>query len=278
MSMLEPWPGEGIHKNVTSGVYHSWGGASNSRLSNFEDTPAYARYQIENPQEPTKPMILGNRVHSAYFEPDIFNEQHLIEPKCKKSSKEDKATWAEFEELLKSSGKEGISEKDFEEVNLIVGALGAHPDVRALKEYFEDVELSLAWKDAECGIPCKARLDAYSASTETIFDLKTTSDAAEGKFSKAIFDFGYHRQAAFYLDAATHLAIPAKYFIHIVVETKPPYQIQCFRLSDEVINFGREQVRGFLKMFAACIQTEKWPSYPLGLKTINLPTYLNKQG
>jgi hypothetical protein len=93
-----------------------------------------------------------------------------------------------------------------------------------------------------------------------MYDLKTTQDASVA-FEDSILKYGYHRQAAWYLDAANAAGLGLKEFVLIAVEKDAPFGVQTFALDDSLIAKGRAENRASLALFAECKTSGNWPGY-----------------
>jgi hypothetical protein len=88
----------------------------------------------------------------------------------------------------------------------MVGAIAQNEFASQLLNGRGMTEVSLVWDDPDTDIRCKCRVDKLTRiksageTSVTLTDLKTTRDASQ--FEKAIANFAYHRQAAFYADGA----------------------------------------------------------------------------
>jgi hypothetical protein len=93
----------------------------------------------------------------------------------------------------------------------------------------------------------KARLDYLKDGV--IVDLKTSSDASPDGFTKAIANYDYALQAAFYLDICRAEGIQANQFVFLAVETKPPYMTGIYEIDPIWLEFGRDEYRRALRIF-----------------------------
>ncbi len=91
------------------------------------------------------------------------------------------------------------------------------------------------------GVDCKGRLDYFSHNGKVICDLKIVQNASKDGFMQSVARFGYHIQAAFYLDLTG-----AKNFYFVAIEKEAPYMMGVYELSPEAIDLGREK---YLKAF-----------------------------
>ena len=123
---------------------------------------------------------------------------------------------------------------------------------------------------AKCRVdlaPCRGEYEAW------LFDLKTTGNL--DAIPKACADFGYHVQAAFYLDlwnACTNQDRDRWGFIF--QQSAAPYEVRVVELDREDIQRGRES---YLKMLTAWCAAHKHGVFPDPwndeIQTISLPKW-----
>ncbi len=212
-------------------------------------------------------MIMGSAVHTAVLEPYNFFDEFVIKPDCDGRTKEGREINTAFKAL--SIGKLVIEQKNYEQVLKINQALKPYMD-----NVLEDakIELSVYWKDKHTGILCKARPDIWHETH--IIDLKTTADASPRAMSYAMYDGGYHVQAAMMQDgiyAATGKFISDFYLL--CVETVEPYLVVPHQISEQAIEKGREEFHKHLKTYAECLEKNEWPGYAPEL--LDLPNFAN---
>jgi hypothetical protein len=122
-----------------------------------------------------------------------------------------------------------------------------------------------------------------------VADLKSTNDPSPDGFSRSIYNFGYHRQAAFYCNAAQALLGSLPRFAFIVVRNEPPYEVAVYELEPEAIAIGQHEIRESLRALSRAMATGEWsapwegPAWERtagGLQPpkINLPYWARKQG
>jgi hypothetical protein len=138
-------------------------------------------------------MRLGSLAHCAVLEPDELSKRYAIAPD--RRSNAGKAAAAE----LAAAGIEAVTESDMALALSMADAVRQHPYAAALLADGK-AEQSFWWDDKATGQRCKCRPDWYQGTT--IVDLKTCQDASANAFARACATFGYHTQAAHYLNGA----------------------------------------------------------------------------
>lgn len=145
-----------------------------------------------------------------------------------------------------------------------------HPEIYEFLECSDrQVMATSVWNDKETGVqvPVKILVDLVPFKDHENFgkclgDLKTSRSAAARDYDRSVFSFGYHVQAALYLDvycAAT--GEDRCTFQHVVSENTPPYEPECVLIDSEFIELGRCQYQLALKFYAKCLQEKRWPGY-----------------
>ena len=261
--------------NINEHDYFAWDAASNSTLSRMKKSPAHCKAYLDMPVEPTAAMRIGSLIHKRVLEPSLFDDSYLLTPEgIDRRTKVGKAAWAEFQEIL--NGREPIKSNELLLANMISDSIDAHP---AASHYLDGgrAEVSAFWQDPEFDFPCKCRFD-FLSNTGYIVDLKTTQDASATEFAKSIYKFGYHRQAAMYMDGHTQCTgITPKGFVFIAVEKEPPYAVGVYVLDAESIALGREEYRELLAEFAKCKLENNWPAYSSEVQELSLPNWVFAQ-
>lgn len=97
----------------------------------------------------------------------------------------------------------------------------------------------------------------------TIVDYKTTKDVNPSELSKTAHNYGYYRQAAWYIDILTSLGFApngAK-FIFVFQMKVPPYLIATRTLDAAAITLGRKENRQAIEVYRRCHDSGIWPGF-----------------
>ena len=265
--MIEP----GIYPDMPHAEYHALEGyVSNSYLSRLDACPAAGKVK----QEETDAMTFGRAFHCFVLDGmTVFSRDVAVLPPMNLRKNDGKAEYAAFCDV--HQGKAIITEADLSTIVEMDKSVKAHPLARNLIGTGTN-EVSIFWEDSFSGLPCKARPDK-DAGQSTLVDLKKTRDASLRGFQRSILSFGYHRQAAFYLDGMTAVTgEDHNIFAFIAVEDKPPYRTEVYTLSQEFIEFGRVDYRRLITLENSCRARNEWPNYTNpGAIEIELPGYIN---
>ena len=130
---------------------------------------------------------------------------------------------------------------------------------------------------AEIGtIKIKGMIDLVPDGLDCLVDLKTTAKVGSTHdILRTITSFGYHWQAALYLDlwnAAT--GENRDRFIFCFIETSEPYETAWIELSPDFIELGRAGYMNALSKWQACCATGIFPRQHEGITVLQKPAYL----
>ena len=268
--------------------YHSIPALSNSSLSVLKRSPAefYARFVADPPtmkSEETDAMRLGSAVHMLALEPERFHDRYLIEtgpinPSTQKPYGRDTKRFEAWLDIRKTeTDKTVLIYEEFESSMAIAEAFQSHPEILRImaanveKIYERGFELSYLVEGQE-PIKLKCKPDCVIPSEGLIIDLKTTSDPNPDAWKWSAEDFGYHRQAAIYLEAMQSLYGRQFQFLFGVVRSKPPYEVGVYELDRGSLNRGWEEVTDLIEQYQQRKATGDWLSdWQKGIAMINVP-------
>ena len=290
-----------VQHNQSAAEYHADSGCSASRLKQFQRSAAHMRYAMDNPQEPTQPMIIGSATHSAILEPVLFAKEWGRLPegdgrsKAVKEAKAELITQFGVGQVLKPAVYDNIlAMRDSVLSNALPLDLLDGADTETSHYWREStdtvsdelVAARLRVRNSVFllgGVDCKARIDALpgedSMWSDCVVDIKTTANASPEEFRRSCFNFGYHIQAAHYLTAADRAR-----FIFIVVERDAPHCVAIYELDDDALELGRETREFLLGQWALCEAEEAaggpdaWPGFPCEeIQELSLPGWAYTQ-
>lgn len=260
----------GIH-SLSFEAYTAAEGVSNSMLRILsERTPAHLRaWMLGEKPEPTAAQRFGTLLHRCIFEPDTVKDAFHVRPAGMKFTTKDGAAWQAAHQ-----DRPIVTDDECEVILHMTAAIHAHPVAgRLLKN--ATFEQGIFAEDSH-GTLRKARLDILPAGGNILPDLKTCESAAPDDFEKAIGNFGYYRQGAYYLDACKLAGREFEAFVLIAAEKTPPYAIACYRIEPLAIQFGRLQCERDLAIYRECLASGKWPGYPETITAISLPPWMQR--
>jgi len=269
----------------TNEQYHANEAISHSKLELFRRRPIsyYRRFVAKTVARPdtTEAFRLGSAAHCAVLEPATFWDRYALRPEgIDRRTKDGKIAFAEFEAA--NAGKTIITQDEAGAVREMNAAVQHHP---LASQLLAAGQPELSWRVAPAGgMALQCRTDWFnpagcelSSGRPYVADLKTVEslDAdAFRNFERACFNFGYHRQAGFYLPLITEiLGGPVFDFYFIAVEKCEPYGVAVYRLSDAATARGHDETITDLIRLQSCIKSQQWPNLPNDLREIGLPKW-----
>lgn len=242
---------------------------SKSGLDLFDRSPAHL--YCAKPRETTRAMELGTAFHTAILEPDLFESDYMI----LKDVKDRRAS--EYKEAIKVFGSERVL-VSHESDNILSAqqALSLNADYRAMMDRAHNIELSFFGKCPETGALIKCRFDYLSNDGHAV-DLKTTLDIRIDAFSRALLNYRYHVQHAFY--SHVYFAVTGEHlqaFDFLAIERESPNSNQLFHLCEETKKIGRDEMMRNLIDYAK--NSDVTAGIANAATVISLPMwYLNSQ-
>ncbi len=233
-------------------------------------SPAHYKESINKPR--TKAMNTGTAFHLSVLEPDEFTKRVVVSPKFDRRTKKGKEDYQEFQESLTSESVI-LKPEEFEDVQKMAENVLRHREAKKvlLNGYRE---LAGFWKDGET--PCKMKIDYLT--DKYCIDLKTTQNATYTDFSRSCVKYGYHYQAALYLRGLRKIAEIegtgyAEKFIFIAVESSPPYGVNVFMPTEDMLQAGSTGVARAMGIYESCMDTDDWPNYINKVNHLDLPKW-----
>lgn len=270
----------GIFYGVSREEYGSIDAANQSALKPYAKSALNGKY-VEDNRESSAEQEFGTALHCMVLEPVEFDKRYVTMPKVDKRTKEGKAKYAAA--LTAAEGKEILPLTGKLSMDWLTGcheALLKHPDVNNLFSRGMEREACLVWQDADTGIICKALLDAVIDSAwATLGDLKSSGNSVDDdEFSFQLFKWGYHTQAAFYLDGYVTLTGKKQTnFVIVPVESKPPHHCAFYQMNGPSLALGRKTYKHLLPIWAMAKSTGEYPGLPQGVREIGVPAFRLKE-
>ena len=269
-------------------VYHANKAVSHSKLETFRRRPRlYFKRFVERsvpPPEETKTFAIGRAVHCSVLEPENFAANFAVSEKFDRRTKEGKAQAEAFE--TRNAGKTVI---DLDQGVLCAKMTSAVREHKLAAQLLSAGRAELSWRANVEPIALQCRTDWFneagcelSKGRPYVADLKTVEslDAdAFRNFERAVFSYGYHRQAGFYLPLITELfGKPVFDFFFIAVEKQEPFGVAVYRISDDAVACGQDESVADLRAMKRCIDTNVWPNLDEELIELGLPKWYGKGG
>lgn len=187
-------------------------------------------------------MNFGSAVHEVLLEDNTDNILTLPELNLRtKAGREERDLI-----IKKNKNKIVITQKENDDIQKILNNYRKHN--LALKLLSELDEKEISYYGRIDSIPVRVRPDGIKLN-DYIIDIKTCQDASPKGFRTAVYKYAYHLQATFYSEA---LGYDSKKFRFIAIENNHPFNIAVYKMSDNMIEQGKEAWR---------LAFEKWKEY-----------------
>lgn len=255
---------------------------NNSGIKLLLRSPLHYWHEYLNPNKvvepPSRALVIGTLLHDFVF---LGEQNFCLEPNINKRTKQGKLDWAQWQE--DNPNLTPLKEEELENIMGMFHSLTAGGGyVLKPDDITTDCEVDVFWKINTDNriepVDCKARLDTCTyyeiedgSERVTITDLKTTNDASFEGMHKAINNYDYYRQAAWYI-----LGVGEKYeiecedfedlctkvtFRFVFVEKKPPYAMNCTEIGFRSLEQGLRECINAANIYAQCTLRDRWPAY-----------------
>ena len=236
--------------------YHARNSISASRLKLLRQSPRVYQATVllgRMPHSETPAMRLGTAIHAKVLEPEAFREAYAYcPPECS-----DKRTKAHKEWAATAGDRIPLSESDGTTIHTAAAALRMHPIAGKIISAAEVTEKTVPYVDPETGADCRFRFDGVALSI--VFDIKTIAECSLEKVSRAIWDYGYHIQAAHYLTGMETLDPNTNWrFMFLFVETSEPWRVRVVELGPSEIELGRFERAALIRDLLARQASGDW--------------------
>ena len=264
--------------------YHSYKEAiSKSRLSRMSVCPKYFKWCEDNPQKKSDELLEGSAFHKLVLEPDTFDDEFVVAPHFDRRTKVGKQEYADFCKMVEETGKEVLTDEQYEMICGMRDSVVANP--YSAKLIKGNIEQSMYFTDDMTGVACKVRPDVWREVTDglVIIDLKSTRSALPTDFARDVVKFNYDLQAYMYSYGVSKIFnVPMEKisFVFIAVEKKPPYLVNVMQAHSTVLEKGSADFREYIGMYAECKSTGNWYGLNGSHDVINdlmLPSNFNKR-
>ena len=184
----------------------------------------------------------------------------------------------EVRDAALQAGNTPLLAKEYAQVRAMHDAIKAHPVAGELFTRNDTVmEQSLYWTDEQTGVACRARPDLAVNDWSLVVDYKTTLSADPKEFAKSIAKYGYHQQQAWYCEAVETLTGIHPEFVFVCQEKTPPYEVSLIQLDADAVRIGGRLNEDARSIYAACMDSGVWPSYPTSVQVVGLPAWALRQ-
>ena len=260
----------GLVPDMPDTVYHGMKDLSKSAIDLLLDCPARYKAWLDSVESaPTDAMAFGSMCHKLILEPETFDEEYAVtsHPGNTKIGKEYRAE-------MRRNGLNVVDKKHYDVAVAMAEAVRSHPQAKHLFAHEETLtETAFFW--SESGIRCKGKADIITENPSGLYvgDIKTCECASLEHISKAMGEWHYHRQAAWYLRGLRSVGVEVTAFIFVFVEKKPPHLVTCVMADADALATGESECLTALDVLKKCRMTGVYPGYSDAVEEIKLPQW-----
>ncbi len=260
----------GIHDMPEADYFAHTEALSHSGAKLILDCPAKFRHDSDHPRtDVPDAMSFGSAAHCAVLNPHQVGDLVAVF---------DFDNWRT--KAAQEAKKEAIADnvapvlrKDWTTAVEMARIVHDHPLAGRLLDNGK-AEQSLFW--AADDIQKRARLDwmpNVDGERLIVADYKTAKDAEVHGFEKAVTNYGYHSQAAWYSEGVHAVTGIWPTFLFIVQETDAPYVVSVIELSSEMLKIGTERIEHAVRTYKQCMTTGIWPAYSDEVEMATAPVW-----
>ena len=229
-----------------------------SSIKEFAKSPNHFIYYKNRERTSSAAMIKGTAVHTMVLEPNEFEHRYFIAPD---GIRRGTNAWKEI--VAVAGEREILKEVEYNVIakmsRMVVEHYEAREILKAASEFEQHIKLTFN------GLPFHGFADVVTPTM--VCDLKTTQDSTPHKFSRTVFNYKYHWQAALYMKATGKDT-----FRFITIESSAPYSVMVYELSHEMIELAVKELIEVTNKF------KKWDGLEAGyskeVQIIDVPTWM----
>lgn len=265
----------GTHDGIPVEVYHRHPALSSSGARRLlpPSCPALFKHLRDNGQPVKRAFEIGHAAHKMVL--GVGPELVLVDAE-RWDTNETKAQVAD----IRATGGVPLKRAEYEQVQAMAKAVADHPYAGALfnPDRGGKAEQSLFWTDEKTGVDCRARVDWLPETHRgrlILPDYKSAVEVDPESIGKALHNYGYAMQAAYYLDGIAALGLAERAAFVFVVQMKtPPYLVTVAEVDAESLLIGRHYNGVARRIFADCTERDYWPGFSdMDPVTVSLPGY-----
>lgn len=233
--------------------------------------PALYRYEQDNPRTPTADMNLGSAAHKVVL--GAGADLVLINADTYRTN-----AAKEQRDKARADGKIPVLPREHAVVTAMAKKLREHPTAAALLGRREGKpEQAMFWQDERTGIWRRSLVDFLPAARPgrmLLADYKTCPKADRESIARDVYEYGYHQQAAWYLDGVKALGLNSEAVMLLVFQEKTaPYLVTVVELDTVAMDIGAARNRQAIDIYRACTESGRWPGYADDVIRIPLPAW-----
>ena len=209
-------------------------------------------------------------------DPKVHPSDLFIVPPAEVLSSNGQRRGKAYTAWMEEQTREVVSDTEMEKAVIMADRIKENPRAMELVDSTVATQRCIFWQSPE-GHKLKLRADGDDGLVP--WDLKTTSAPIDAFPGKAI-QYGYHHQAALYLDGFVAMGLlddPFVDFKFLVVQSIPPYRVRVMIFPQQVVYFARAQVYDALEEMKVVEETQNYfDAEDLEVTTMEVPRWALK--
>ena len=246
--------------DLSDADYKALAGVNFSSFKNFFVSPFHYLWSKNNAEKETDDLIVGNAIHCAILQPNLFDKKFAVAPKVDRRKTEDKIIWNEFVEA--SKGKSVLTDEQFDLVLQCSSAIKDNKYFKSITDKNDEIIIESAGNCEFAGSVIKGRIDLYNKTKNVIFDIKSCKDLpTRSQMSKYASNRLHYMQGFFYSEIVMK-CYDLKERPDVVfgyVHKKAPFTIGLSQFGPIYINKAHEELSSALCRFENCKANNSFP-------------------
>jgi len=271
-------PDPNLYFGIPEADYRAWEAECQSSLK-VVTALSVRHYQAAEtvPSEPSEAKDLGSAFHVCLQERKRWDDEYVCGIDVDRRTTKGKAAWAAF--LAEHAGKAVLKRKDYEMLEAMRDSVWSDTTCRALLTAPGATEVSIVARDPETGLLLKGRIDRLTEwqGYTAVLDWKSIDSGERSNCARAVANYGYHFQAAFYLHLLECLEPGARRFLLGFVEKRHPHVPVVYELDEGDLDQGRAEFQSALRRVAKARESGIYPGYNEGtVEVLRLPGWARR--
>lgn len=263
----------GIYTDVPREEYDAIVALNQTTIKVAYDKSLYhADYSLRHPSKPTQALIEGQALHTLILEPHLFDKRYAPMPVNEKGDKLSRRTKIGNEAWMVYDHEHGdkipLKPSVIDDMANVRLSVRNHPVAAEMIDKADYTEAVVLWEHPTYGFPCKAQIDLFTnySGWTWITDLKSARDASPMGFSRAIANYGYFCQAAWYLEGLNTLGEAERRFGFIAFEKEAPYGTAVYEIDPMSLYEGQHRCDKIAKRWARSLEKGTFEGYSVGVE------------
>lgn len=178
----------------------------------------------------------------------------------------------EFIAEVREAGKTPLKSDEIAQIEAM--AMKVHDRLDQIKVWLDTDRSEMTALSQIDGAWCRAMIDnAPEDPSQPLWDFKTTVDASPAHCQRAVLNYGYDVQAAFYREVWRAATGEDRAFRFIFQEKTAPYEVCLIELDSEALTMAEKKTRRARDIWKKCLDSGHWPGYPQGVHVVALPAW-----